>query len=242
MSVADLHEVGRLLGGIRVHDAAELGRSAPLAPVHPAPVREHAHRSPLEPSHGREELGSVVGLELVPAAGIEEGGEQLFRLVRLPVIRRHDLVGVFRGTRGPTRLLLGRRGARSRKLGEELTQPRDARLVIFDHVVRDPADGGVRGSSAQLLTLHLLPRRALHQVRTAESHEARPLDHDDHVREGRQIRASRNTRPHHGGELRHLEIVPHDRVVVEDPARAVLPRKHAAPGTEGSRPPSRPDR
>ena len=55
-----------------------------------------------------------------------------------------------------------------------------------------------------------------------------PFDHHDHVGERRQIRAAGDARPHHRGDLRDAQIPPHDRVVVEDAARAVLPGKHAA--------------
>src|SRR2546430_16079587 len=52
--------------------------------------------------------------------------------------------------------------------------------------------------------------------------------HEDDVRQGRQIRAAGDARPHHRGDLGHAEVVSHDRVVIEDPRRAVLSRKYAA--------------
>ena len=54
------------------------------------------------------------------------------------------------------------------------------------------------------------------------------LDHDDDVRQRRQIRAAGDARSHDGRDLRNFQIPPHDRVVIEDSRGAVLARKHAA--------------
>ena len=43
-----------------------------------------------------------------------------------------------------------------------------------------------------------------------------------------QVRAAGDALPHHRRELRNAQIAAHDRVVVEDPRRAVLPGEHAA--------------
>ena len=122
---------------------------------------------------------------------------------------------------------------------DEVAQLVQARLVVVHRVVRDAADLGVRHRAAERLAVDRLAGGALHEVRTAEPHERRALHHDDEVGERRQIRAARDARPHHRGELRNAQVAPHDRIVIEQPARAVLARETRRPGTAGSRPPNR---
>src|SRR5256886_13712912 len=82
------------------------------------------------------------------------------------------------------------------------------------------------------LSLHdalpILSRGALHEVRAPEPHERRAFDHEDHIRQRGKVRPARDARSHDRGDLRHTEVVSHDRVVVEDARRAVLPWEHAA--------------
>lgn len=90
------------------------------------------------------------------------------------------------------------------------------------------AHRGVGSGSAQRLGVHGLAGGALHEVRAAQTHERRARDHEDHVRERGQVRAARDARAHDGGDLRHVQVAAHDRIVVEDARGPVLPRKHAA--------------
>ena len=62
----------------------------------------------------------------------------------------------------------------------------------------------------------------------AQSHEAGTVHHEDDVGQRRQVRAAGDAAPHHRADLRHVEIAPHDRVVVEDASGAILPRKDPA--------------
>ena len=48
-----------------------------------------------------------------------------------------------------------------------------------------------------------------------------------HVAQRRQVGAAGDARPHHGRDLRDAQLAPHQRVVVEDAARAVLAGKDA---------------
>ena len=86
----------------------------------------------------------------------------------------------------------------------------------------------MRPRAAQSFIIDRLAGRAFDQVRAAQSHERSAFDHDDDVRERRQVRAAGDARPHHRGNLRDFQIAPHDRVVIEDARRAVLSGKHAA--------------
>src|SRR2546425_3994521 len=91
--------------------------------------------------------------------------------------------------------------------------------------MRDRTDSGVGLGSAQRFRIHHLPGRPFDEIRPAQTHERGAFDHEDDVRQRRQIRATRNAGPHHRGNLRHLEIAPHDRVVVEDPGCTILTRE-----------------
>ena len=79
--------------------------------------------------------------------------------------------------------------------------------------------------AAERFRIDHLSGGALHQVRPAESHETGALHHDDAVAQRGQVRAPRDARPHHGGDLRNAQLAAHQRIVEEDAARAVLSRK-----------------
>src|SRR5436305_14923696 len=78
------------------------------------------------------------------------------------------------------------------------------------------------------LVIDCLTGCALHEVRAAQAHERSAVDHDDDVRQRREISATRDAWTHHRGNLRHLQITAHDRVVIEDARRAVLPWEYSA--------------
>ena len=111
------------------------------------------------------------------------------------------------------------------KLADFFADQRQARAIVLGRIVRHAADLGMERRAAQRFGVHHLPHRALHQVRTAQAHEASLLDHDDHVGERRQISPARDAHPHHRRDLRNFQLPPHQRVVVENPRRAVLPGK-----------------
>jgi hypothetical protein len=77
------------------------------------------------------------------------------------------------------------------------------------------------------LTVDCLAGGTLHEIRPTESHERAALHHEDHVAQRREIRATRDALAHHGRDLRDPQIPSHERVVVEDAGRAVLPREHS---------------
>ena len=74
----------------------------------------------------------------------------------------------------------------------------------------------VRARAAKSFVIDCLAGGALHEVRAAQTHERSAVDHDDDVRQRRKISATRDARTHHRGNLRHLQIAAHDRVVIED--------------------------
>ena len=82
--------------------------------------------------------------------------------------------------------------------------------------------------AAERFVVDRLSRRALNEIRAAQSHERGAFDHDDDVRQRGQICATGDARAHHRRDLRHLQISAHDRVVIENSGCAVLSRKDAA--------------
>ena len=85
----------------------------------------------------------------------------------------------------------------------------------------------MQARAAERLGIDHLAGRALHQVGAAQPHETGALHHDDDVAERRQVRAAGDARAHHRGDLRNPQLSPHERVVVEDAAGAVLAREDA---------------
>ena len=65
-----------------------------------------------------------------------------------------------------------------------------------------------------------------HEVWPSESHETRPVHHENDVGESRQVCAAGDARSHHRRELRNPQIATHDGVVVKDAGRPVLTGKH----------------
>jgi hypothetical protein len=171
----------------------------------------------------RDHLARVVGLELVEASAVEDAAQDLARVVGLPVVCGQKLVEVCERARRVFRFRdrdarhLGRR-----KLRDDLSNLLDASLVRLDAVVRDSRNLVVRARAPESLVVNRLARRAFDEVRAAEPHERGALDHDDDVGERREVRAARHARPHDGRHLRHAQVAPHDRVVIEDARRAVL--------------------
>ena len=75
-------------------------------------------------------------------------------------------------------------------------------LVVLGLVVDHAGDFGVRHRAPQLLRLHVLPDRRLHEVRPRQKHRAGPLHDDRLVAHNRQVRPTRHATPHDGRDLR----------------------------------------
>ena len=114
-----------------------------------------------------------------------------------------------------------------RLLSNLLANETEAIAVVARHIVRHAAHRRVHPRPAQRLRVHNLTDRALHQVRTAQPHEADAVHHYNHVAESWQISASGNAWPHHRRDLRHMQNTPHQRVVVENARGPVLAWKDA---------------
>ncbi len=173
-----------------------------------------------------DHLGRNIRLELIEPAGIEQAFEHRPDVVAHTMIDGNQLVQRFHV---PLWCRVGARRRRGmRQAADVLADACDAFLIVLGAVMRDGADGGVRRRTAQRFRIHDLSRGAFDEIRPAQSHERRAVDHEDHVGQRRQIRATCDAGAHDRGDLRDFEIAAHDRVVVENPGGAVLPRKDAA--------------
>ncbi len=86
----------------------------------------------------------------------------------------------------------------------------------------------MRPRTAERFAVDRLAGRSLDEVRSAETHERRVLDHQDHVRQRGQVCAAGDARTHDSRNLRDLQKMAHHGVVVEDARRAVLPGEDAS--------------
>ena len=93
--------------------------------------------------------------------------------------------------------------------------------------MRHPRYLSVCDRATERFTINRLTRGALHEVWSAETHEGRSLDHQDHVTECGEICTTGHTLPHHRSKLRNAQIAPHDGVVVENACCTELTGKHA---------------
>ena len=152
------------------------------------------------------------------------------------MIGRQDVVQTFGGFGGRCAFEWSKR---RRKLADFLTDQLETGRIVLGGIVRDAAGARVEASSAQRLGIGDLADRALHQVRSAQAHEAGAFDHNNDVGQRGQVGSTGDAHAHHGGDLRDLQAAAHERVVVEDPRgsisageNAVLIRKVHAGGID----------
>ena len=114
-----------------------------------------------------------------------------------------------------------------RQTRDVLANPIQAFRVVGRAIMGNGADRRMRHGPAEELAVDDLAGRALDEIRSSQPHERGAFHHVDHVGQGRQVRAARNALPHDCRDLGHMQVAPHDRVVVEDARRPVLAREDA---------------
>ncbi len=227
LPVAPIDEERHLLGTLRVDDPAEPGRRVGRALEEPPRVGDDPDRDPVDARVGAQHLARAIRLERLEGSRIDDRVKDSRHVVRHAMVGGEQLVETVRRS-GRSRLRDERGSTRGRREAcHLLAQQGETGAIIGHGVMRDPAHRGVHPRATQRLGVDALPRRPLHEVGSAQAHEGGPLDHHDHVAQRGQVGAARDARPHHGRELRHTQIAPHQRVVVEDARRAVLPREDA---------------
>lgn len=85
----------------------------------------------------------------------------------------------------------------------------------------------MHGGSAEGFGVDHLAGCSLHEVRSAEAHEAGLFDHEDDVAQRGQIGSAGDAGAHDGGDLGDAQAAAHERVVIEDPRGSVLAGKDA---------------
>ena len=140
------------------------------------------------------------------------------------MIGRHQIVEAFGGLRRQRAL----RSRGSLRHGPELLADQfQASRVVLGHEVGHATSRSVHARAAERFGIHHLPHRALHQIRAPETHEAGAFHHDQNVAQRGQISSAGDARAHDRGDLRHVQLPAHQRVVIEDPGGAVLTGKDA---------------
>ncbi len=162
------------------------------------------------------------------APAVEHGAQELVHVVGHAVVARAAGRTASAGSRAGGSGARHAGIARAREHRDQVAQLGQAGGVVVDGVVGHAADRGVRAGAAERLGVDHLAGGALDQVRAAEPHERRALDHHDDVGERGQVRAAGDAGPHHGRELRHVQIAPHNGIIIEDAARPVLAGEDAA--------------
>src|SRR6266568_1228410 len=207
MPATSLDEVSNFFSRFSVDDAAEPWWTTAGRANHPAIVYDHPNLNASNPGVTGNHLLRVISLKLVEPAAVQKAIEQVTNVVRLPMVLGKNIVKIGGGAcrfhafrdRNCT---WGHDG----KFGNELPDLCDTSVVVCDPVMRDARKLVVRARPTQSLIINRLPSCTLNQIRAAQSHERRALDHDDDVRKRRQIRATRNARTHHCGDLRNFQI------------------------------------
>jgi len=195
--------------------------------ITPRELAIQRHRPPGDRAVPADQLGCHVGLEFIERAAVQDAFQHLADVVAHAMIGRQQVVEIRRLALGRARVAGGTRLV-VRQARDVLPHPVEAVGVVFGTVVGDGAHRRVGLGAAQRFGVDRLAGGALDEVGTAQAHERGAIHHEDHVRQRRQIRATGDARSHHGGELRHVQVAPHDRVVIEDARGAVLPRENAA--------------
>jgi len=189
-----------------------------------AAVGDYGDGMPAQTAIGAKHFGREFRLKFQKIVAVEDARKDILHAVRKAMIGGHHGINPIRRLRGFSGL---RSGRRRRQLPKTRANHIEAILVILRHIMRHTAGAIVQMRAAQRFLIDGLPRCALYQIRTAEPHKAGFLHHDDHIAERREIRAAGNTRTHHSRHLRHPQLAPHQRIVVENPAAAVLAGKDA---------------
>ena len=181
--VAQVHEAGRLVGGVVVEDPAHLARLVGDDPDRPPAHARQAGDDRLRP----------LRLEVEPVAVVDDPPDHVVHVVRLAVglgehveqLLVHAVDGVVDGPHR-RRFLAVRREER-----EVLPDARDALLVVGHLEVADAGLAAVHARPAELLLRDVLADRGAHEVRPRERHRAAALDHRHEVGQPGDVRRAR---------------------------------------------------
>ena len=187
--VAEVHETGRLVGGVHVQDSPGLHRV----------VRHDPDRPSVDARETRHDVSRPARLDLEELAAVDDRGNDLVHVVCLPRVVRNDVQQRFlpavRGIRrGAPGRLLARPGRKVRKVVADGGQ---AFSVVRDLQIRHAAHLGVDLRSAQRFLGHVFSDDALDEVGSADGERGRPPDHGDEIRESRNVGGARSARTDH---------------------------------------------
>src|SRR5262245_218564 len=215
VSIACFDKVGDLFSRFGIDNSAKSWRTTGRIAKHSTRIGYYPYLHPADASMAGDDLARVVCLKLIEVTIVDNAVQQIAHVVRLPVICRNYFVDLLRWSAGIRNRRISAHVPQTARLltwqfSDELSYLGNRVFIIPDAIMRDTGHLIVGSSAAQSLVINRLSGGAFHQVRAAQAHERCSLDHDDHVRERRQVRATCDTRSHYRGDLRHLQIATHD--------------------------------
>src|SRR6266853_3161321 len=98
MPVASLNEVRKFLSRVGIDDTAKFWRAAGRVAKHAAVVGNHADLNSHYARMTRNDLFSIICLELIQISFIQHAVKQLPHIVRLAMIFRNDVIDLFQGS------------------------------------------------------------------------------------------------------------------------------------------------
>ena len=181
LAITSIDKVRHLLRRLSVDDATEPRLLAGAALYESSLIRDHSNRNSANACVPANDLAGKAALKLIQRAIIDDQIEQGVHVIRHAMVCRQQIVN--RRVRG--RKVRRRSNGRTRQPRDQFAYLGDARLVVVNRVMRNPANPRVRVRTAQRFAIDDLACRAFHEIGSTESHERSPLHHQDHVGERR---------------------------------------------------------
>ena len=194
-AIAEAHEARGLARGVVVEHARK----------HHGLIGDEAHRPAFDAAETGDDVAREGFADLEEVALVRDFVDQLFHVVRLVRIFRHQRVeahlrALRRVVGRPMRRLLA---VVERQEIEEAAQLFDGDDIVLECAIRHGGFGGVHFGAAQLFGRHVFLRHRLHNIGTGDEHVGRVLHHEDEVCHGGRIDVAARARAHDHGNLRH---------------------------------------
>ena len=200
-----IHDEARgFVGAVGVNDAAHLDAGFLGADLM-ALIGDDADRMAADAGVGGDERFAVIGLVFIERIRIDDRGEKIARVVGFLTFETDQIVNRIRIFRRMSRVFLRAiffRGLGFRQMGDERTQPLQARRIILLIEINRAADFGVHVRAAEFFGIDDLSDGGFDQRRAGEIKTA-AFGHENLVAKHRQIGAAGDAVAHDGGELRN---------------------------------------
>ena len=172
VSITGFDKVSDLFRGVCIDDPAELWRMALRTANQSTLICDYADRNAFDSCVAGYHLASVVCLELVQFARVEQAIQYIAHIVRKAMIGRHNVVKIrCRPARCARLSELNSGGQSWWKLGDKLTELSETFFIVLCAEVCDSRYFVVSQRAAKTFAIDDFAYRALDQVRPSKSHE-----------------------------------------------------------------------